>query len=158
MSKDMRKKLVIEDKRLDEINNFIMDPNNKIVNDFLKVIDKYGGPEEINKKARESSKIENLMSRLRKKNPAYVKDIEWLIEQRDKGSFITVDEYRKKILGNNIKNMDFKEDFAVTLEISACQYFPFFMAQARQAVEKGELMPGRFIRAVSYTHLTLPTN
>ena len=146
MSKDMRKKLVIEDKRLDEINNFILDSNNKIVNDFLKVIDKYGGPEEINKKARESSKIENLMSRLRKKNPAYVKDIEWLIEQRDKGSFITVDEYRKKILGNNIKNMDFKEDFAVTLEISACQYFSFFMAQARQAVEKGELMPGRFIR------------
>jgi len=146
MSKDMRKKLVIEDKRLDEINNFIMDPNNKIVNDFLKVIDKYGGPEEINKKARESSKIENLMSRLRKKNPAYVKDIEWLIEQRDKGSFITVDEYRKKILGNNFKNMNFNEDFAVTLEISACQYFPFFMAQARQAVERGELMPGRFIR------------
>ena len=42
--------------------------------------------------------------------------------------------------------MTFNEDFAVTLEISACQYFPFFMEQARQAVENEELMPGRFIR------------
>jgi hypothetical protein len=142
----MRKKLLIEDKRLNEINDFLMDPNNKIVNDFLTVIEKYGGPEEINRKAKESGKIENLMSRLKEKNSPYVKDLEWLIEQRDKGAFITVDEYRKKVLGDNANGMDFNEDFAVTLEISACQYFPAFMKQARQAVENKELMPGRFIR------------
>lgn len=146
MSEDMRKKLVIEDKRLDEINAFIMDPKNKIVNDFLAVVEKYGGPEKINQKAKEASKLENLMARLKEKNSSYLKDIEWLIEQRDKGNFITVDEYRKKILGDNYKKMKFNEDFAVTLEISACQYFSFFMEQARRAVEKGELMPGRFIR------------
>ena len=123
-----------------------MDPGNKLVNDFLTVVEKYGGPEEINRKARDAGKIENLMSRLKEKNSPYLKDLEWLIEQRDKGSFITVDEYRKKVLGDKAKEMKFNEDFAVTLEISACQYFPFFMAQARQAVEKGELMPGRFIR------------
>jgi antitoxin component of MazEF toxin-antitoxin module len=123
-----------------------MDPNNKIVNDFLSIVEKYGGPDEINRKAEESGKIDNLMNRLRGKKSPYVKDLEWLIEQKNKGSFITVDEYRKKIIGDKIDKSKFNEDFAVTLEISACQYFPFFMAQARQAVEKGELMPGRFIR------------
>lgn len=146
MSIDMRNKLVIDDKRLDEINAFLLDPNNKIINNFLAVVEKYGGPDEINRKAREAGKIENLISRLKEKNSPYVEDIEWLIEQRDKGAFIKVDEYRKKILGDKVKNMRFNEDFAVTLEISACQYFPAFMKQARQAVEKGELMPGRFIR------------
>jgi hypothetical protein len=146
MSTDMRSKLIIDDKRLREVNDFLLDSNNKIVNDFLAVIEKYGGPAEINRKAQEAGKVENLMTRLRKKNPEYVKDLEWLIKQRDKGAFITVDEYRKKILGDKTKDMEFNEDFGVTLEISACQYFSFFMAQARRAVEKKELMPGRFIR------------
>ena len=147
MSMDIRSKLAIEDKRLDEINAFLMDPDNKLVNDLLSVVEKYDGPEEINRKAREAGKVENLMARLREKNSPYIKDLEWLIEQRDKGSFITVDEYRKKVMGEKTtKEIKFNEDFAVTLEISACQYFSCFMAQARQAVENGELMPGRFIR------------
>ena len=142
----MRRKLVIEDKRLDEINAFLLDSENELINDLLAVVEKYGGPEEINRKAREASKIENLMAKLKKKNSSYFKDLEWLRDQRDKGTFITVDEYRKKILGDKVKEMEFNEDFAITLEISACQYFSFFMKQARQAVENGELMPGRFIR------------
>ena len=146
MSVDMRNKLVIDDKRLKEVNAFLMDPNNKIVDELLKVVEKYGGPEEINHKAKEAGKLENLMSRLKGKNSPYVKDLEWLIEQRDKGAFITVENYRKKVLGEKAGNMKFNEDFAVTLEISACQYFECFMEQARQAVENQELMPGRFIR------------
>ena len=146
MSNGIRSKLAIENKRLDEINAFLMDPKNKLVNDLLAVIEKYGGPEEINRTAKESGKIENLMERLREKKSSYVKDLEWLIEQKDNGAFITVDEYRRAILGDKAETMSFNEDFAVTLEISACQYFPFFMTQARQAVEKKELMPGRFIR------------
>jgi hypothetical protein len=146
MSDELRKKLLIEDKRLEEINDYLMDPNNKIVNTFLSKIEKYGGPEQINNKAKEAGKIENLMDRLKENNSPYYKDLEWLIEQRDKGSFITVDEYRNKVLGDKANNMDFNEEFAVTLEISACQYFPAFMKQAKQAVENKELMPGRFIR------------
>ena len=146
MSMDMQSKLAIEDRRLDEINAFLMDPKNKLVSDLLAVVKKYGGPDEINRKAREAGKVENLMEILKEKKSPYIKDLEWLIEQRDKGAFITVDEYRKKILGDKVKEMKFNEDFAITLEISACQYFPFFMTQARRAVEKGELMPGRFIR------------
>ncbi|MCK4332424.1 MAG: hypothetical protein KAV40_02470 [Thermoplasmatales archaeon] len=146
MSIDIRRKLAIEDKRLDEINAFLLNSENKLINDLLAVVEEYGGPEEINRKAREASKIENLMARLKKKNSSYFKDLEWLRDQRDKGTFITVDEYRKKILGDKVKEMEFNEEFAITLEISACQYFSFFMKQARQAVENGELMPGRFIR------------
>ena len=146
MSVDLRSKLTIDDKRLDEVNAFLTDPKNGLINNFLSVVEKYGGPEEINKRAREAGKIENLMARLREKKSNYVKDLEWLIEQRDKGAFITIEKYRKKILGNKTEEINFDEDFAVTLEISACQYFQFFMREARQAVEKGELMPGRFIR------------
>jgi len=42
--------------------------------------------------------------------------------------------------------MTFLDDMAVTLEISALQYFPFLIIEARQAIERQELMPGRFIR------------
>ena len=37
-------------------------------------------------------------------------------------------------------------DNAVTLEISALQYFPWLMTQAKHCIEHGELMPGRIIR------------
>ena len=36
--------------------------------------------------------------------------------------------------------------YQVTLEISALQYFPWLIAEARQAIAQGELMPARFIR------------
>ncbi|UCH72181.1 MAG: hypothetical protein JSW62_01135, partial [Thermoplasmatales archaeon] len=127
-------------------NAFLMDPNNKIITNLLSLVEKYSGPEEINRKAKEAGKLENLMKRLRDRNSPHVKDLEWLIEQRDIGAFITVDEYRRKVLGSKVEEINFNEDLAVTLEISACQYFSCFMAQARQAVEKGELMPSRFIR------------
>ena len=146
MSLDIRNKLTIDDKRLKEVNDFLKDPKNKIVNDFLSIINKYGGPEKINQKANEAGKLENLMKQLKNKNSPYLIDLEWLIEQRDNGSFITVKEYRKKILGDKAKKIKFNDDYAVTLEISACQYFDAFMKQARQAVKKQELMPGRFIR------------
>ena len=146
MTVDMRNKLIIEDKRLKEINDFLINPDNKLVNDLLAIVEKYGDPDEINRKANDARKLENLMNRLKDKNSPYVKDLEWLIEQRDNGTFITVDEYRKRVLGNKIESMIFDEDYSVTLEISACQYFNAFMAQARQALKNKELMPGRFIR------------
>jgi len=146
MSKELRNLLAIDKKRLDEINRFILDEDNPLINDFLDVVDTYGGPDQINKKAKESGKIDNLMPRLEKKNPSYINDIEWLMKQIDKGAFISVEDYRKKVLGSDYKDTTFNEDFPITLEISACQYFPFFTAEAKQAVEHQELMPGRFIR------------
>jgi len=146
MSQNLRKLLTIENRRLNEINEFIMDENNPLINDFLHIIDKYGGPDQINKKARESGRFENLIDRLEKKNKSYADDIHWLEKQIEHDSFISIEDYRKKILGKNYQNTTFNEDFPVTLEISACQYFPFFVTEAHQSVEKQELMPGRFIR------------
>ncbi|HHH79335.1 MAG TPA: hypothetical protein ENL13_00345, partial [Thermoplasmatales archaeon] len=143
---NLREKLLIDNRRVMEINDFLMNPDNRLINDVLEIIDKYGGVDEINRRAKEARRIDNLLAKLEKVNPSYVKDIEWLIEQRDKGTYITIDEYRRRVLGEKAEDMDFKEDYAVTLEISACQYFPFFMTEAKQALEKKELMPGRYIR------------
>ena len=140
------KDLNITQTRLDEVNAVLTDPANPLIADLLKLIKKYGGIGEIRQKAAEAGKVENLIRRLREMGSPHVKDLEWLIEQKEKGAFITIDDYRKKTLGEKAAGMSFDTTSAVTLEISACQYFSFFMAQARQAIEKGELMPGRFIR------------
>ncbi len=144
--KDLRKKLKIPDEALKVVNDFLLDEKNPLINDLLDLIDKYGGIEEINRKAIEGGKVENLLEKLEKKNPSYVKDIEWLISQRDNNSFITIADYRKKILGDKVSSMTFNEDFAITLELSACQYFPFFMDIAKDAIENQKLVPGRIIR------------
>jgi len=144
--KDIRKKLEISDTALKAVNDFLLDEKNPLINDLLTIIDKYGGVEEINKKAEEASRIENILEKLKKKKPEYVKDIEWLISQRDNNSFISIADYRKKILGDKMSEMTFDEDFAITLELSSCQYFPFLMDMVRDAVENQKIVPGRIIR------------
>jgi len=142
----LREKLQIPVERLNSLNNLLLGPGMRVINDFLEVVAKYGRPEEINKKAREARKLENIVLRLKEQGSPYLKEVLWLKEQRDAGRFITVKEFRRKILGAKADQMDFKEDYAVTLEISAAQYFPWIIVEAQQALEKGELMPGRFIR------------
>jgi len=144
--KELRKKLKISNKALDTVNKFLIDENNILINSLYEIIEKYGGVDEINKKAKEASEIDNLLSKLKNKKPDYAQDIEWLIEQRDNNAFISIPEYRKKILGEKFSEMSFNKDYAVTLELSACQYFPFFMDIARAAIEDQNLMPGRIIR------------
>ena len=146
MTKLDRNKLRIPEARLQEINALLLDPQNQAVNAFLEVVAKYGTPEEINRKAAEARHLPNLMTRLKTLNSPYVKDLEWLSEQRDKGAFISIADYRRKVLGERAATMKFDEHFAVTLEISAFQYFPWLITEAQQAIERGELMPGRFIR------------
>jgi hypothetical protein len=146
MSHNLRELLEIPITCIDEINALLLNPNNQAVNAFLEVIEKYGTPEEINRKAAEARQLPSLMTRLKKVKPSYVEDMKWLEEQRDNQAFISVADYRRKVLGDRAGTMTFNEDMAVTLEISALQYFPFLIAEAKQAIEKGELMPGRFIR------------
>jgi len=144
--KDIRKKLEIPKEALKSVNDFLLDETNPLINDLFTVIDKYGGINEIKKKAEEASKLDNLIEKVKAKNPDYVKDIEWLINARDNHSFISVSDYRKKVLGNKASEMKFNEDFAVTLELSACQYFPFLIDIVKDAVENQKLVPGRIIR------------
>ena len=146
---DLRERLRITDESLRKINGFLLREDNHLVNGLLGIVDKYGGVDEINRKAREACKLENLMARLRAKNSPYVKDLEWLIKQRDKGAFISVPEYRRKILEEKADSMKFDESFAVTLEISACNFFPWLIEEAKKAIAQQDLMPARYIRVRS---------
>ncbi len=146
MTSDLRSKLIISQDRLDEVNALLLDPNSRVVNAMLDVVAKHGTVEEINRKAREARDLANLMGRLQEMDSPYLEDLEWLIEQRDRGAFIRIADYRRKVLGDQADQMSFEDDLAVTLEISALQYFPFLVAEAKQAIANGELMPGRYIR------------
>ena len=73
---------------------------------------------------------------MRESNPAYLDDLDWLVEQRDKGAFISEAAYRRKVLGERAKDMIFVDDMAVTLEISAAQYFPWLKVIAQRAIEQ----------------------
>ena len=146
MDSNLRNRLRIPADRLDEINALLLDPDTKVVDDFLKVVEKHGTVDEINRKAQEARRLPNLLGRLKEIGSPYLADLEWLIEQRDRHAFISVADYRRKLLGERADSMTFLDDLAVTLEISALQYFPFLIAEAKQAIDKGELMPGRYIR------------
>ncbi len=146
MTEDIRALLQIPSTRLDAINQILADPDMKIINDFLDVVAKYGTPEEINAKAEAARQMSVLREKVAKIQPDYLKDLDWLQEQREKGAFISIDEYRKKVLGERAEKMSFNDDFAVTLEISACQYFPYVILAAKRAIAEGLLMPSRFIR------------
>ena len=146
MTVDLRSLLEIPSSCIQNINDLLLDPENRAINDFLAVVAKYGTPEEINRKAAEARRLPNLMARLEEVAPHYIADLKWLEEQRDRGAFISVDAYRRQVLGDRADTMTFNDSLAVTLEISALQYFPFLIAEAKQAIENGELMPGRFIR------------
>ncbi len=143
---DLREKLKIPQANLDAVQKFLLDENNPLINDLLSLIDKYGGVDEINRKAKEATQLDNLLRRLETKKPEYVKDLNWLINQRDNDAFISYEDYKRKVLGNNYNTMTFDESFAVTIELSACQYFPFLIKGAKEMIEKQELMPGRIIR------------
>jgi len=154
MESELRNRLRISENCLQEINDLLLDPNTQVINDFLAVVEKHGSVDEINRKAEEARKLPNLLARLQEIDSPYLSDLEWLAEQRDQGAFISVADYRRKVLGDTApeavlrkaNTTAFKDDFAVTLEISALQYFPFLITQAKQAIANGELMPGRFIR------------
>ncbi|MBM4236882.1 MAG: hypothetical protein FJ151_00140 [Euryarchaeota archaeon] len=146
MTVDLRERLRIPGSALKEVNNLLLDPKNPVVNDLLRVVKKYGTPEKINAKAREARKLPNLMSRLRKTKSPYLKDLEWLEAERDKGSFVSIPEFRRKVLGKKADKMKFNEKTAVILEISALQYFPWLITEAKQAIENKEIMPSRYIR------------
>jgi len=145
MDKNLRSLLAIPHDRLDSINAVLLDPDSRVMNDFLAVVAKYGTPEEINKKANHARKLPNLLTRIKAGTPEYVNDLTWLVEQRDKGVFTSVADYRRKVLGDKAVATHFKDKFAVTLEVSALQYFPWIRVMAERAIKDKTLVPGRFI-------------
>lgn len=146
---DLKKRLGIREENLKEINDFLLRKDNPLVDGLIKIVEKYGGVDKINRKARESHKFENLMRRLEKKKSPFIKNLEWLIKQRDKEAFISIPDYRRKILGKKADLMRFDESFAVTLEISAFNFLPWLIEEAKRSIAKQDLMPSRYIRVRS---------
>jgi hypothetical protein len=144
--KDLQNQLEIAASHLAEINALLLDPESRAIQDMMRVVEKYGTPDEINRRAKRARDLDTLMRRLRQMDSAYVRDLEWLMSERDRGAFISEVEYRRQMLGDRVDDMAFLEDRPVTLELSALQYFPFLIAEARQSIELGELMAGRYIR------------
>jgi len=142
----LRARLRIPNERLAAINDLLQDPQSRVVNDLLDVVAKYGTPEEINAKAAEARQLPNLLARLSEQQSPYLRDVQWLIAQRDAGAFVGIADYRRSILGAKADTMTFRDDVAVTLEISAAQYFPWLIEEAKQSIARRELMPARFIR------------
>jgi hypothetical protein len=146
---DLRQKLAIPRDRNDALNALLLDPDARVVDDLLTVVARYGTPEEINRRAREAGELTALLDRVRTTNPRYLADLHWLTEQRDRGAFVSVADYRRAVLGDRADEMSFPDDLAVTLEVSALQYFPWIIEAARRAIADRSLMPGRWIRVRS---------
>ena len=146
MYEELREVLRIPYSRLDEINNVLLSPESSVINEFLEVVAKYGSPDEINDKARVAGQLPVLLQKVEDSKPEYLNDLRWLEKQRDRNAFISIADYRKKVLGAQADTIQFNDEFAVTLEISAAQYFPWIIEAAKCALEQGSLMPGRFIK------------
>ncbi len=146
MNADLRQRLQIPADRIEAINEVLLGSQMRVVDDFLAVVAKYGSPEEINRKAAQARQLPALLRKVEESQPDYLRDLEWLTAQRDKSAFISVDEYRRQVLGAKAAAMNFKDNYAVTLEISAAQYFPWVRLAAERALATNQLMPGRFIR------------
>ena len=69
---NLRELLKISEGRLAEVNDLLTDPANETVGQILQIVEKYGGPEEINRKAAEAGKFENLMARLKEIKSPYI--------------------------------------------------------------------------------------
>ena len=145
MLKTIQDLIEISPDKLETINAVLLDPHSRVMQDFLDVVAKYGTPEEINHKHHESRKLENLFKQVQVKAPEHIDDLNWLMEQRDRGAFISIENYRRKVLGTVADTRKFKDDSAVTLEVSALQYFPWIRIMAERAIKNQTLIPGRFI-------------
>jgi hypothetical protein len=143
---DLRRRLAIPAKRLADLNALLLDPTSRVVNDVLAVVAKYGTPEEINAKAKAARRLPTLLAKVKQAHPEYLADLRWLTEQRDRKAFVSIADYRASVLGAQAAKTKFKTSFAVTLEVSALQYFPWVIAAAKKAIAERSLMPGRWIR------------
>jgi hypothetical protein len=146
MSGDLQARLRITDDRLESLNQVLLDPKMRVIEDLLRTVEKYGSPEAINRKAAEAGSLPALLDRVKAGHPGNFADLEWLREQRERQAFISIDAYRRQVLGEDADRTAFDQRFPVTLEVSACNYFAWVIEAARRALAQGSLMPARFIQ------------
>ncbi len=140
---NLEKLLTIGQDKLDAVNQVLTDPDNVMISNLAALVEKLGGAQAINAKASRARQLENLLARLKEIGSPYLADLDWLQEQTQAKAFIKMDDFiqREAGAGRALNQIN-----AVTLEISALQYFPWVISQAKQAIANGDLMPGRFIR------------
>ncbi len=95
----LRARLMIPYRKLKEINDFLIDPNNQTIDRVIKLVEKLGGPEAINKKAKKARDLNNIIARMKAIDSPYLKDVQWLKKKRDRGAFVSLKKYQKKITG-----------------------------------------------------------
>ncbi len=66
MDEKLRQLLKIPYDRLDDINAVLLDPDMRVVDDFLAVVEKFGTPEEINRKATQARQLRTLLKACRR--------------------------------------------------------------------------------------------
>jgi hypothetical protein len=152
----LRERLALGAQDVQTVDAFLTSVDNRLVGGLLDLVEKYGGVDELNRRADEAGRLEWRLERLRAEGSPYLADLQGLVEQRDGGAFVTLPEYRRSVLGPVADSMDLDEEHAVTLEISALQYFPWLIAQARHAIEHRELMPARYIRVRNMAEQAAP--
>src|SRR5512140_3480628 len=113
MDSKYRERLAIPHERLDAINGVLLDPNARVMKAFLDVVAKYGTPEEINRKHAESRKFESLAKHIQERAPEHLQDLQWLTQQRDAQKFISVADYRARVLDETAHREDFADSSAV---------------------------------------------
>lgn len=139
-------RFAVDPEAVNTVNHLLSDQGNPLTGALTEIVGKYGSPSEINRKAREARSLDTLFEQLRDIGSPYLADLEWLMDARDEGSFISVSEFRRRVLGEAAQEQALAEEHAVTLEISALQYFPWLIAEAKQSIAGQQIMPGRFIR------------
>src|SRR4030042_3621684 len=99
MEEKYRKLLAIPQSRLDAVNHVVLDPKSEVMQAFLAVVDKYGTPDEINRKHRISRELPNLLKKIEAAKPSHLKDIQWLQQQVQANRFVSVRDFRRQGLG-----------------------------------------------------------
>jgi hypothetical protein len=139
---------------VEAVNDLLCGGQSPLVDGLLDLVDEFGGVDAINRAADQAGDLEGRLARLEAERSPWLDDLYWLREQRDAGAFVTLDEYRSEVLGAGVRPPDTTN--AVTLEISALQYFPWLIAEAKRAIARRELMPGRYIRVRNMAEQSAP--
>ena len=152
----MRGQLRLRPHDIAAVSDFLASPDNSLMNGLFDLIDKYGGVDAINCQAEKAGRLQTRLERLREERSPFLPGLDWLADRRDAGAFVTLPEYRRSVLGPDAEQTTFDERNAVTLEISALQYFPWLIDEARRAIARRELMPARYIRVRNMAEQTAP--
>jgi hypothetical protein len=151
---DLHERLRITTEDVEAVNALLCGEQSRLVDGLLDLVDEFGGVDAINRAADEAGDMVNRLDRLETERSPWLGGLSWLREQRDAGAFVSLDDYRNALPEAGGRPLD--EANAVTLEISALQYFPWLIAEAERAIARRELMPGRYIRVRNMAEQSAP--